>query len=1039
MSADYELSVDALVRSLAINSGRPVCLLLGAGASISSGMPSAERCIWEWKQEIFATKNPRLRETVGELSLPGTRRRIQAWLDQRPEYPPDGDPSEYPFYAAECYPTGDDRRAFFQRYVSQIKPHLGYSLLPLLVRAGLVRTVWTTNFDGLVSRACAVANVTCIEVGLDSPHRATRPQSNGEVRLVSLHGDYRYDELKNTDDELRQQDCKLREEFLHELKDHDLVVIGYSGRDASIMEVLESAYGQSNPCRLFWCGFGAEVPTHVHLLLTGMHDAGNKGFYVASEGFDDLLSRLALRQLEGELLEATKSLLDSAESQSTGPAPFSAPQQAPSSIIKSNAYPLTYPTQVLKIPLAIPQDIKARDWLESRLPIENGAIVAMNDCALAFAESEVVKQAFASELTGHPVWDAISETELQKDGRIQSLVRRALVKGIVGDFKLESDSNRRLWEPVAYTDYTFNGVRLGIHRAFSLRIETINSKTHVAIMPEVVATLPDGTCADLDATKAVRIRVYGYQHNHVFDEDIMYWTRRITEVDIPSKGGGTFRISKIPVYAGLIQNGQRPLDNEVQRHLKQRGVVVPDANLVFSSLDGSVEVKDPSPLKGLVDNRPWDYQLTSLGLSPSVEVAAICPSQDGAKLRQFFEKFQQRAEPNDSERDYLQPFPGFTKAFGLPISFPSQGEPVWIALDDSLQEPGLKSSRMLADRICRGLDTIRSVRPGAVVAIFVPNRWEPYERVNTESDHFDLHHFVKAYAARHGQSTQFIRERTAFNPQPCRVRWWLSLALYSKAQRTPWRLDCLDDETAFVGIGYSIESGASRGNHVLLGCSHLYNARGEGLQFRLGRIEKPIIRGRNPFMSLDDARRTGETIRQLFYDAKMKLPSRIVIHKRTPFIGEEQKGFSQGLEGVGNVELIEINVEESLRYLASKLVSGKPQIDRFPVPRGAAVVLNGYSALLWVHGAAPSAKNPAWKYYQGKRRIPAPLLIRRYGGKADLTQVASEILGLSKMNWNTFDYYSQLPATLVSASAIARMGPYLSGFGHAPYDYRLLI
>lgn len=43
------------------------------------------------------------------------------------------------------------------------------------------------------------------------------------------------------------------------------------------------------------------------------------------------------------------------------------------------------------------------------------------------------------------------------------------------------------------------------------------------------------------------------------------------------------------------------------------------------------------------------------------------------------------------------------------------------------------------------------------------------------------------------------------------------------------------------------------------------------------------------------------------------------------------------------------------------------------------------------------------------------------------------------MNWNTFDYYSQLPATLVSASAIARMGPYLSGFGHAPYDYRLLI
>lgn len=43
------------------------------------------------------------------------------------------------------------------------------------------------------------------------------------------------------------------------------------------------------------------------------------------------------------------------------------------------------------------------------------------------------------------------------------------------------------------------------------------------------------------------------------------------------------------------------------------------------------------------------------------------------------------------------------------------------------------------------------------------------------------------------------------------------------------------------------------------------------------------------------------------------------------------------------------------------------------------------------------------------------------------------------MNWNTFDYYSRLPATLDSASAIAKVGIYLSGFGSAPYDYRLLI
>ncbi|WP_244129689.1 argonaute/piwi family protein [Burkholderia gladioli] len=303
----------------------------------------------------------------------------------------------------------------------------------------------------------------------------------------------------------------------------------------------------------------------------------------------------------------------------------------------------------------------------------------------------------------------------------------------------------------------------------------------------------------------------------------------------------------------------------------------------------------------------------------------------------------------------------------------------------------------------------------------------------------NLHDYIKAYAARHGQSTQFVREETVLNPYACRVRWWLSLALYVKAMRTPWRLDALDENTAFVGIGYSLDSEAERGNHVLLGCSHLYSARGEGLQFRLGRIENPVMRGRNPFMSEDDARRTGDTIRQLFYDSKMHLPTRVVIHKRTHFTDEEKRGLMQGLDGVKNIELIEINVEDSLRYLSSKFKDGKFDIDTFPVYRGTTIVENDDTALLWVHGATPSVQNKYWRYYQGKRRIPAPLRIRRFLGQSDIVQCATEILGLSKMNWNTLDYYSRMPATLDSASSIAKFGTYLDGFSSAPYDYRLLI
>jgi hypothetical protein len=261
--------------------------------------------------------------------------------------------------------------------------------------------------------------------------------------------------------------------------------------------------------------------------------------------------------------------------------------------------------------------------------------------------------------------------------------------------------------------------------------------------------------------------------------------------------------------------------------------------------------------------------------------------------------------------------------------------------------------------------------------IYVPLEWALFEVINSAEEHFNLHDFVKAYAARNGQSTQFLRERTVVPKPAARVKWWLSLALYAKTMRTPWRLECLDDDSAFVGIGYSYDAHAPRTSQILLGCSHIYSARGEGLQFRLGRIENPIIRGRNPYMSLDDARRTGETIRQLFYDARMRLPKRVVMHKRTHFTEDEQKGLVQGLEGVQYIELIEINTEESIRFLASKVQDQKLTIDTFPVARGAAIVLAD-NGLLQAHGHAPSVQNPRFKYFQGKRRIPALLFLTRF-------------------------------------------------------------
>jgi hypothetical protein len=151
-------------------------------------------------------------------------------------------------------------------------------------------------------------------------------------------------------------------------------------------------------------------------------------------------------------------------------------------------------------------------------------------------------------------------------------------------------------------------------------------------------------------------------------------------------------------------------------------------------------------------------------------------------------------------------------------------------------------------------------------------------------------------------------------------------------------------------------------------------------------------------------------------------------------MNDEKKGLQAGLSGVGQIELLEINVDNALRYLSSiPQRDGTFKPDGFPVKRGTLLKLDREAALLWVHGVS-RAINPRLNYYQGKRRIPAPLVIRRHAGRSDLTMIGDEILGLSKMNWNSFDLYTKLPATVETSKQIARIGALLERFGSASYD-----
>lgn len=1053
---DLVLSLDAFIRSIAVRLNTPHAVFLGAGGSVSSGVPSAQQCIWEWKRSIFLTNNPGLENQFTELSLASVQRKIQQWLDRQKSYPREGAPDEYGFYIKNCFPIVGDRRAFFANIIRKARPHTGYRLLCHLAQIDLIRSVWGTNFDGLPARAVANFPLSPIEVGIDSQHRLPRTLAKGELLCVSMHGDYRYDDLKNTSEELQQQEASLRAVLVDELRNTPFIVCGYSGRDQSVMEAFHAAYARQGSGSLYWCGFSdLDIPNHIADLIHYARRNGHQAYYVPTQGFDDVFTRISLHCLTGEAREAAiQAISEVAPTDALHRSPFVIPHARAKTLIKSNAFEIECPAEVIQFQLDNWPEERAWKWV--RETVSDWPIVAVpfNGKVLAFGSINNIKNAFGENIKGRPERAPISPDELHYEtGAIVSLMLQALVRSMADNAHIYTDGRRELWRSSAMKAIQKEGMSYNLFESMLLFLRRVGGLQYVILKPSIKVFDKEGKEAPLEIANPIKLSILGYQHNKEFNQAMKKWrqlllpkngNQRTVAFEFPANCGSTFQfqVRRAPTFAevGVPQGGSSTaVPDKVRAFVKHRGIELGEPALVFATKDAARRATDTHPIRGIVTNRPFDYPLTQRGLAKSVRLGIICPRAETQVLRSYLYTAQQTHKPSQKERDYLVDYPGFERAYGLPIEIPEPGDAGWVNCAEPSTDDPVKGPVELAGHINRAVEALQSSHAPHVVLIFFPDRWRNFRGYRKDNEAFDIHDFVKAYCVQRGVATQFLNQDTLSESYPCRVWWWLSLALYVKSMRTPWVLDSLDRDTAYIGLGYSMDRVAENGKHIVVGCSHIYSARGEGLQYRLSKVENPIIKQRNPFLSKDDARRTGEAIRQLFFEARMRLPHRVVIHKRTPFLKEEREGLLDGLSGVDCIEMLEIQVDRALRYVASIMrLNGTIDEDNYPVRRSTVVKLDDYSALLWVHGAT-AALNPRLNYFQGKKRIPAPLFLRRHAGSSELKLLAEEILALSKMNWNTFDLYSKLPATLQSSNDIARIGSLLERFGASSYDYRLFI
>lgn len=486
------------------------------------------------------------------------------------------------------------------------------------------------------------------------------------------------------------------------------------------------------------------------------------------------------------------------------------------------------------------------------------------------------------------------------------------------------------------------------------------------------------------------------------------------------------------MYHGMEQPSYQESGENALRTSMRPGQLAPytllkEPLLLFSSADPSKV--DEHPLQCLVKYGPYSKNSFASG-ADHVSVAIVGPDSDTGKAgrKHVLSNVKNPQQPSD-RKDYIPPYPGFEQLFKIPlVPAPNTAQLAWPLRLEELGSgsPTDRVRRTIAKRM-RQLATVQDAFDVAVMHL--PDEWG----LGLKSGTFDAHDEMKAIGAEIAIPTQIINDRTFSFNYLASISWRLAIALYVKAGGIPWRLAPLPGiplESAYIGLAYALR-GDPKEARLVTCCSQVFDADGGGMQFVAYDARDPLENSdnarKNPYLSRTDMRAV--LARSLCLYRRRNggaIPQRVVVHKTTAFTVDELAGVSDALVAVKEKECVQITTNVKWRGVwlkaarAARRQREKSEPDRYPVYRGSMIPLSRTSALVWVAGNAPSVAQHGGSYYQGGKSIPSPLLMIRHMGRGPLELIATEILALTKMDWNNDALYDPVPVTIRYSQCLAR-------------------
>ena len=270
-----ELSINGFIQEIQdVSDGhhpRKFCFVLGAGASISSGIKSGQELVDIWDDKL------RIRNK-------------SSYLKWRSEYGIT-DENKYSFYSQyyehyfKRHPK--DGYNFLEKLMENAIPSAGYVILSYLLSQTKNNVVITTNFDHLTEDAINYYTQTMpMVIGHESlSHYISKPINRPTV--IKIHRDLLFDPA-NTVNEVDKLHDNWKKALNTILSEYHPIFIGYAGNDNSLMDFLieqGEAFADNRLCCPYWMLYGDGTPDgKVHDFLEK-----SNGYFIQHNGFDEVM------------------------------------------------------------------------------------------------------------------------------------------------------------------------------------------------------------------------------------------------------------------------------------------------------------------------------------------------------------------------------------------------------------------------------------------------------------------------------------------------------------------------------------------------------------------------------------------------------------------------------------------------------------------------------------------------------------------------------------------------------------------------------